>query len=58
VLAGLGRAKAQGKVLGRPHAAVRPEYVLAERAKGLSSRAIAAKTGVSVMTIQRIVEAA
>jgi DNA invertase Pin-like site-specific DNA recombinase len=58
VLAGLGRAKAQGKVLGRPRAAVRPGRVLALRAKGLSLRAIAAETGVSVMTIQRIVEAA
>jgi DNA invertase Pin-like site-specific DNA recombinase len=58
VLAGLGRAKAQGKVLGRPRAAVRPGRVLALRAKGLSLRAIAAETGVSVMTVQRIVEAA
>ena len=58
VLAGLGRAKAQGKVLGRPKAAVRPERVLALRARGLSLRAIAAETGVSVMTVQRIVEAA
>ena len=57
VQAGLSRARAQGKVLGRPHAAVRPERVLALRAKGLSLRAIAAETGVSVMTIQRIVEA-
>ena len=48
----------QGKVLGRPKAAVRPERVLALRDKGLSLRAIAAETGVSVMTVQRIVEAA
>src|ERR1017187_6115065 len=58
VQAGLSRAKSQGKVLGRPKAAVRPERVLALREKGLSLRAIAAETGVSVMTIQRIVEAA
>src|ERR1017187_8955928 len=36
----------------------RPERVLALRARGLSLRAIAAETGVSVMTVQRIVEAA
>jgi DNA invertase Pin-like site-specific DNA recombinase len=57
VQAGLNRARAQGTVLGRPHAAVRPERVLALRAKGLSLRAIAAETGVSFMTIQRIVQA-
>ena len=58
VQAGLSRAKAQGKVLGRPKAAVRPERVLALREKGLSLRAIAAETGVSAMTIQRILDAA
>src|ERR1035437_4330218 len=58
VVAGLSRAKAQGKTLGRPKAAVRPERVLALRANGLSLRAIAGETGVSVMTIQRIVETA
>jgi DNA invertase Pin-like site-specific DNA recombinase len=58
VLAGLSRAKAQGTVSGRPKAAVRPERVLALQDKGLSLRAIAAETGVSVMTVQRIVEAA
>jgi DNA invertase Pin-like site-specific DNA recombinase len=57
VHAGLNRARAQGKTLGRPRAAVRPERVLALREKGLSLRAIAAETGVSFMTIQRIVEA-
>ena len=36
VQAGLIRAKAQGKVLGRRKAAVRPERVLAMREKGLS----------------------
>ena len=58
VQAGLSRARAQGTVLGRPHAAVRPERVLALRAKGLSLRAIAAETGVSFMTVQRILSAA
>lgn len=57
VQAGLSRAKAQGKILGRPKAAVRPERVLALREKSLSLRAIAAETGVSVMTVQRILAA-
>ncbi len=57
VLAGLGRAKAQGKVLGRPKAAVRPERVLRLKARGLSIRGIAAETGVSAMTVQRLLKA-
>jgi putative DNA-invertase from lambdoid prophage Rac len=55
VQAGLSRARAAGKVLGRPKAAVRPGHVLALRQEGLSLRAIARVTGVSAMTIQRIV---
>ena len=58
VQAGLSRARAQGKVLGRPKAAVRPERVLALPDRGLSLRAIAAETGLSFMTVQRIVQAA
>ena len=58
VQAGLSRAKAQGKVLGRPKAAVRPERVLALRDRGLSLRAIADQTGVSAMTVQRILATA
>src|SRR6516225_749807 len=42
VHAGLRRARAQGKRLGRPHAAVRPERVHALRDRGLSMRQIAA----------------
>jgi DNA invertase Pin-like site-specific DNA recombinase len=57
VQAGLSRARAQGKVLGRPRAAVRPERVLRLRDKGLSIRQIAAETGVSTMTVQRILAA-
>jgi len=56
VLAGLARAKAQGKVLGRPKAAVRSERVLALRERGLSMREVADQTGVSVMTVQRILK--
>lgn len=54
VQAGLSRAKAQGRVLGRPKAAVRPERVSLLKERGLSVRAIAAETGVSSMTVQRI----
>jgi DNA invertase Pin-like site-specific DNA recombinase len=54
VLAGLGRARAQGKVLGRPKAAVRPERVLRLKERGLSIRQIANETAVSAMTVQRI----
>lgn len=56
VQAGLSRAKAQGKTLGRPKAAVRSERVKTLRDKGLSLRAIADQTGVSVMTIQRLLK--
>jgi DNA invertase Pin-like site-specific DNA recombinase len=57
VQAGLMRARSQGKILGRPRAAVRPERVLRLRERGLSIREIAAATGVSPMTVQRIVAA-
>jgi DNA invertase Pin-like site-specific DNA recombinase len=53
VQAGLSRAKAQGKKLGRPHATVRPERVTALRNSGFSIRQIASETGVSAMTVQR-----
>jgi DNA invertase Pin-like site-specific DNA recombinase len=54
VQAGLSRARAQGKALGRPRAAVRPERVLQLRKRGLSIRQIGAETGVSAMTVQRL----
>jgi DNA invertase Pin-like site-specific DNA recombinase len=57
VVAGLNRAKAQGKVLGRPKAKVRTERVLHLKERGLSTREIAAQTGVSAMTVQRILAA-
>lgn len=54
VQAGLSRARAQGKALGRPRAAVRSERVLQLRERGLTVREIAAQTGVSAMTVQRL----
>src|SRR5690349_20098359 len=57
VQAGLSRARAQGKVLGRPKAAVRLERVLRLRERGLSIREIAVETGVSAMTVQRVLAA-
>jgi len=58
VQAGLSRAKAQGKKLGRPRAAVRAERVLELHAKEMSIRQIADATGVSAMTVQRILKTA
>jgi DNA invertase Pin-like site-specific DNA recombinase len=52
----LGRAKAQGKLLGRPKAVARPERVLTLHVNGRSLRQIAAETGVSAMTVQRILK--
>ncbi len=57
VQAGLSRAKAQGKKLGRPKANVRETRVIEMRDKGMSIRQIADATGVSAMTIQRLVKA-
>lgn len=54
VQAGLSRARAAGKVLGRPKAALRSERVQRLRERGMSLRQIAAETGVSAMTVQRI----
>ena len=51
--AGLERAKAEGKVLGRP-AATTKEDVQACKADGLSQSAAAAKLGVSLSTIKRL----
>ena len=58
VQAGLSRARAQGKVLGRPKAGVRPERVMKLRERGLSVRVIAEQSGVSAMTVQRIIASA
>jgi len=58
VQAGLSRARAQGKALGRPRAAVRSDRVLQLRKRGLSIRQIAGETGVSAMTVQRLLSEA
>ena len=57
VQAGLSRARAQGKVLGRPKAAVRSERVNALRNRDMSLGKIGDETGVSAMTFQRILGA-
>ena len=54
VQAELSRVRAKGKCLGRPRAAVRPDRVLLMRERGMSMRQIAGETGVSTMTVQRI----
>ncbi len=54
VQAGLARARARGKKLGRPKAGVRHERVRVLGERGMSIRKIAAEVGVSAMTIQRI----
>jgi putative DNA-invertase from lambdoid prophage Rac len=54
VIVGMRTAKAKGKHVGRPKSAVRLERVQEMRNRGLSLRRIADETGVSAMTIQRI----
>jgi len=58
VRTGLARAKAQGKVLGRPKAIVDRARLAKMRAEGMSLREIAEKTGKSAMTIQRLLKGA
>ena len=54
VCSGLARARAQGKTLGRPRSIVDRGKLAKMRAEGMSLREIAATTGKSAMTIQRI----
>ena len=55
VNAGLKRAKAQGKTLGRPRVDQATEKaILRELAKGTGIRAAARKVGVGVGTVQRV----
>lgn len=59
VKAGLKRAVAQGKKLGRPRVAPSVERkVRAARAKGMGIRSIARKVGIGVAAVQRIVKEA
>ena len=58
VKAGLARARAQGKVLGRPRVSARIEAsVRSLRAKGRGIHAIAREAGIGVGTVQRILNA-
>ena len=56
VRSGLARAKAEGKVLGRPKAVLDRNKLTKMRAEGMSLREIGAATGKSAMTIQRILK--
>ncbi len=56
VKAGLNRAKAQGKVLGRPKVTQKVEKaVLAARTEGTGKRKIARQLGIGVSTVNRII---
>jgi len=56
VKAGLNRAKAQGKTLGRPKVTGKVEQdVLAARADGTGKRKIARQLGIGVSTVNRII---
>ena len=57
VRTGLARAKSQGKVLGRPKVVVDRIKLAAMREQGMSLREIAAATGKSAMTVQRLLKA-
>ncbi len=58
VRAGLERAKAQGKRLGRPPVSKAVERAIRrERAKGTGIRRIASELGIGVGTVQRVVKA-
>jgi DNA invertase Pin-like site-specific DNA recombinase len=57
VRSGLARARAEGKVLGRPKAVLDRNKLAKMRVEGMSLREIGAATGRSAMTIQRILAA-
>ena len=57
-LAGLARARREGKTLGRPRTILDREKVRRLHADGMSMRAIAAQLKVSAMTVHRVVAAA
>ncbi|MFN0116875.1 MAG: recombinase family protein [Elusimicrobiota bacterium] len=51
VMAGLNRARSQGKRLGRPKTLIDPKRLLALKAKGFGVRAIAKELGISKDTV-------
>ena len=58
VKAGLKRARAEGKILGRPRVSAAVEaQVVALRKQGRGMRAIARKLGIGNCTVQRIIAA-
>lgn len=58
VRAGLARAVAQGKTLGRPRVSERTEAeIRAARAQGTGMRAIASRLGIGVSVVQRVIAA-
>src|SRR5580658_5580144 len=57
VRSGLARARAEGKVLGRPRAVLDRDKLRAMRKEGMSLREIGAVTGKSAMTVQRLLKA-
>jgi DNA invertase Pin-like site-specific DNA recombinase len=56
VRSGLARARAEGKVLGRPKVLLDRDKLRAMQKQGMSLRAIADVTGKSAMTVQRILK--
>ena len=59
VKAGLSRAKAQGKTLGRPRIGAEAEQrILTARAAGLGIQRIAKQEGVGVSVVQRVLKEA
>lgn len=58
IRSGLRRARALGKVLGRPRAAVQPGEVLALRGEGLSYRAIGRRLRISPALAHRLIRQA
>jgi DNA invertase Pin-like site-specific DNA recombinase len=58
VRSGLARARADGKVLGRPKVVLDRDKLRAMQNDGMSLRAIAEVTGKSAMTVQRILKGA
>ena len=54
--AGMARARSQGKHCGRPAKVFRHDQAVELRDAGMSWRKIAARLGVSFMTVKRVVQ--